>query len=124
MQNPLSLKKPLETTTYNMNGEEVVVTHGSGNVFADLGFDDADEIEYKAGIAFLIKQAIHARNLTQKRAGELLGLEQPKVSDIIRGRLDGFSGDRLMRYLTQLGCDVTITVSPPHPETQGQVVFT
>jgi len=47
------------------------------------------------------------------QAGKLLGLDQPKVSSIINGRLEGFSTDRLMRFLTDLGCDVQIAVSVP-----------
>lgn len=117
------MKPELKTSTVVVDGETHVIEHGSGNVFADLGFADADEMEYKAGIAFLIKKAIGDRNLTQKQAGEILGIEQPKVSDIIRGRLDGFSGDRLVRYLTALGCDVKITVSAPHPGTPGHILF-
>lgn len=98
------------------------VTIGSGNVFADLGLPDADDLMAKATLALHIRRTIEARKLTQVQAAALLGLDQPKVSSIVNGRLDGFSTDRLMRFLNDLGCDVTITVSTPRAETRGQVV--
>ncbi len=67
---------------------------------------------------------IKARKLTQVQAANILGLYQPKVSSIINGRLNGFSTDRLMRFLNALGCDVRISVSAPHPEARGHVMFT
>ena len=86
------------------------VTGGSGNVFANLGLRDADTLP-KSVLAIHIKRAINARHFTQAKAAEILGLDQPKVSAIISGRLDGFSTDRLMRSLNELGCDVEISVS-------------
>jgi predicted XRE-type DNA-binding protein len=99
------------------------VTESSGNVFADLGLRDADTVS-KSVLAIHIKRAIKARRLTQAQAAEILGIDQPKVSAITSGRLEGFSTDRLMRFLNELGCDVEISVSQPHPETRGHVVFT
>jgi predicted XRE-type DNA-binding protein len=98
-------------------------TTSSGNVFADLDLPDADDLLAKANLALHIRRIIEARKLTQKRAAELMGLDQPKVSSIVNGRLEGFSTDRLMRFLNQLGCDVTISVSAPHPRARGQLVF-
>ena len=103
--------------------DKITITPSSGNVFADLGLPDADDLMAKANLALHIRSTIAARKLTQVQAAQLMGLDQPKVSSIINGRLDGFSTDRLMRFLTDLGCDVKITVSAPHPETRGQVVF-
>jgi predicted XRE-type DNA-binding protein len=117
------MKKELKTSTHVVGGEEVIVTHGSGNIFADLGLEDADDLLAKANLALHIRQTIEARKLTQSKAAQILGLDQPKVSSIINGRLDGFSTDRLMRFLNDLGCDIQITVSAPHPETRGHVVF-
>ena len=108
------MKKPVATAT--------PITMSSGNVFADLGLLDADDLMAKATLALHIKRTIDARKLTQVQAAALLGLDQPKVSSIVNGRLDGFSTDRLMRFLNDLGCDVTITVSAPRAETRGQVV--
>ena len=106
-----------------MSDRDIASTPSSGNVFADLGLPDADDLMAKANLALYIKRTIEARNLTQVQAGRLLGLDQPKVSSIINGRLDGFSTDRLMRFLNDLGCDVKISVSAPHPESRGHVVF-
>jgi len=107
-----------------MSGDEkFTITPSSGNVFADLGLPDAEDLLAKANLALHIRRAIEARKLTQVQAAFLLGIDQPKVSLIINGRLDGFSTDRLMRFLNDLGCDVQISVSAPHPEERGHVVF-
>ncbi len=106
-----------------IDNKENTTTKSSGNVFADLGLPDADDLMGKANLALHIRRTIEARRLTQAQAAALLGLDQPKVSSIINGRLDGFSSDRLMRFLNDLGCDVQITVSAPHPETRGQLIF-
>jgi predicted XRE-type DNA-binding protein len=85
---------------------------------------DADTLLGKSVFAIHIKRAIKARRLMQAQAAEILGIDQPKVSAITSGRLEGFSTDRLMRFLNELGCDVEISVSQPHPDTRGHVVFT
>ena len=77
--------------------EKITITPSSGNVFADLGLPDADDLMAKANLALHIRSTIAARKLTQVQAAQLMGLDQPKVSSIINGRLDGFSTDRLMR---------------------------
>src|SRR5215212_6567729 len=87
-------------------------TPSSGNVFADLGLDSADVRLTKAKLAHQIATILENRHLTQVQAAEILGIDQPKVSAISRGRLSGFSTDRLMQLLTRLDLDVTITVSP------------
>ncbi len=90
--------------------EEIPVTEGSGNVFADLGVAEPEEELTKAQLASLIRDAIRRRRLTQEQAAELTDLDQPKVSALVNGRLGGFSSDRLMRCLTALGQDVEIVV--------------
>ena len=102
---------------------ETNFTESSGNVYADLGLKDADTLQAKSVLAIHIKRTIRARRLTQARAAEILGLDQPKVSAIMSGRLSGFSTDRLLRFLTALGCDVKISVSRPHPKSPGHVMF-
>jgi len=97
------------------------IRRGSGNVFADLELPDAEEYLAKAELAARIAQVIKRRKLTQTAAGKLLGINQPKVSALLNGLLDGFSTDRLLRFLSALGCDVRITVSPPHPRSPGRV---
>jgi predicted XRE-type DNA-binding protein len=88
----------------------IPVTPGSGNVFADLGFAEPDEELTKAQIASHIRQIIKRRRLTQVAAASLMGIDQPKVSALLNGRLANFSSGRLMRLLTTLGQDVEITV--------------
>src|SRR5207302_5672052 len=88
----------------------------SGNVFADLGVPDADEALAKAELARRIAAVLAQRKLTQARAAALLGIDQPKVSALIRGKLDGFSTDRLFRFLNALGQDVEIVVRPRRGE--------
>jgi predicted XRE-type DNA-binding protein len=94
---------------------------GSGNVFADLGIPHPEQYLAKAELAAKILQIVNQRRLTQAAAGKLLGITQPKVSALLHGRLDGFSTDRLIRFLNALGCDVRITVSRPHPRKAGNV---
>jgi len=81
-------------------------------VFADLGLDNADELLAKAELVQRIADIIAERKLTQVRAAKLLGVDQPKVSALLRGKLDGFSTDRLFRFLNALGRDVEIVIRP------------
>lgn len=85
---------------------------GTGNVFEDLGFPNAQEMLAKAELVRQICKLVEKRNLTQAQIGELLGLPQPKVSQLLRGRLTGFSSDRLMRFLMKLECDIEIRIRP------------
>ena len=83
---------------------------GSGNVFADLGYPRPEEAAAKAELAHKITKIIERRRLTQAEAAELLDVDQPKVSALRRGKLSGFSLDRLVRFLVLLGHDVQIVV--------------
>ena len=95
---------------------------GGGNVFADLGFADAEERLAKAELASSIAAILRRRRLTQTAAAALLGIDQPKISRLLRGYLANFSTERLMRFLTLLGQDVEIAVKPaPRSRRQGQV---
>lgn len=85
---------------------------GSGNVFADMGHPRPAEALAKAELARKIAALIEKRGLTQTAAAELLEVDQPKVSALVRGRLAGFSLDRLVRFLVLLGSDVEIIVKP------------
>jgi len=94
----------------NKQDEEVFVS--SGNVYEDLGYDNPQEEMAKAELAILIADLIKQQKLTQKQAAELMGIDQPKVSAIIRGRLSGFAIDRLFRFLLALGMDIVIEARP------------
>src|SRR5712692_10312845 len=82
----------------------------SGNVFADLGLRDPGEHLIKAGLGMKIDRTIRARGLTQKDAATVLGIDQPKISAMLRGHFRGYSVERLMRFLVALGHDVDIVV--------------
>ncbi|MEX2171440.1 MAG: helix-turn-helix transcriptional regulator [Pirellulales bacterium] len=97
------------------------IYHSSGNVFADLRIPNPEEYLAKAELAAQIFKIIRRRRLTQAATSKLLGISQPKVSALLNGRLDGFSTDRLFRFLNALGCDVRITVSRPKPRARGRV---
>jgi predicted XRE-type DNA-binding protein len=100
----------------------IPVTAGSGNVFADLGLPHPEEELTKAQLASHIRQVIRRWRLTQLAAADLMGVDQPKVSALLNGRLANFSGERLMRLLTALGQDVDITVkATPRHRTQGRI---
>jgi predicted XRE-type DNA-binding protein len=85
---------------------------GSGNIYADLQVDHPQETRAKADLAHRIIDLIEARKLTQVEAGKLLGVDQPKVSALKRGRLSDFSLERLIGFLLWLDQDVQITVTP------------
>jgi predicted XRE-type DNA-binding protein len=86
------------------------VTKGSGNVFRDLGLPDADLLQAKADLVHRISVLIGKRGLSQVKAAEVLGITQPKISALLHGRLEGFSMDRLVRFLIALDQDVRISV--------------
>ena len=86
------------------------VVPSSGNVFADLGFSDAGERQTKVRLALAINDVLKRRGLSQGKAAELLGVNQPKVSALSKYRLEGFSVERLMRFLTALNQDVEIVI--------------
>jgi len=87
--------------------DDTSVTVGSGNVFADLGVPDPDIAQAKAHLVIRIAEIIRERGLTQNQAAKLLGITQPKVSEVIRGRSD-YTMERLMSFLSRLGQQVTI----------------
>ena len=96
--------------------EEIV--RGSGNVFADLGYADAEERQTKLRLAHALNVIIDARRLTQGATAERLGLNQPKVSALRNYKLEGFSVERLMTLLTALDQDVEIVIRK-RPKSRG-----
>lgn len=86
------------------------VRQGGKNIFEDLKLPGAEELNAKAQIAYRICGILEERKLTQQAAAELLGTDQPKVSALLRGRLEGFSSDRLFRFLNALDQDVEIVI--------------
>ena len=107
------------------NSEDIPITVGSKNVFADIGVPNPEEALLKAQLAFQINEVLRRRGVTQVVAAARLGIDQPKVSALRAGRLRGFSVDRLIRFLTLLGNDVEIVVQPAsqeHGETRVRAV--
>jgi predicted XRE-type DNA-binding protein len=89
-----------------------VVTASRGNVFADLGLADAEELGTKVRLAASLNAILERRKLTQAEAAQVLGVNQPKVSALKGYKLEGFSVERLMRFATALGQDVVIEIRP------------
>lgn len=105
--------------------EEQDIFQGSGNVFADIGLKNPEERLAKAELARQILTIITKRHLTQATAAEILGIDQPKVSALMRGKLSGFSLERLFHFLNALGRDVQIIVkAKPRAQQQGHLMVT
>ena len=85
---------------------------GSGNVFADIGLPNPEEALAKAEIARQVNRILVARKISQAEAGVILGIAQPRVSDLIRGRLGRFSLDKLIDFAKRSGNDVEIRIKP------------
>ena len=100
---------PTETTGID---EEIDCTPSCGNIFADLDLPDPELLLAKAKLSIKIERLIKERSLTQTKAAKLMGLTQPNVSDLLRGRLDGFTLDRLFRCLEALDQEIEIIVRP------------
>lgn len=101
------------------------VTQSSGNVFADLGLPRAEEKQTQVRLAVAINQIINGRRLSQTDAAELLHINQPKISALANYQLEGFSVERLMRFLNALGRDVQIVVRrKPRSRKPGRILVT
>jgi predicted XRE-type DNA-binding protein len=101
---------------------KIPIIESSGNVFADMGLPAPEEELTKAQLASHIRQVIKRQRLTQAAAAAVMGIDQPKVSALLNGRLTNFSSERLMRLLTALGQDVDITVrAKPRNRAHGRI---
>ena len=108
------------------SASDTSITVGSGNVYADLGFKNAEEMLVKARLVIKIAEIIKAKHYTQTRAATMLRLTQPKLSALLRGQFRGFSERKLMDCLTLLGHDVQIVVrhaSRARPRGSVSVLF-
>lgn len=112
----MQAKTPRQRKKYGvmMKNKKIEYETSSGNVFADLGIANPVEALAKSDLALQINEIISQKKLTQRSAGKLLGIDQPKISALINGKLTGFSLERLFRFLNDLGQDITITVRPVH----------
>jgi predicted XRE-type DNA-binding protein len=104
----------------------IEIEEGSTNVYADLGFPDAEEMLVKSRLATKIGEIIRRRHLTQTQAAEVLGMTQPKLSNMLRGQFRGISESKMLDCLARLGRDVKIVVGPARRSTKAgrvEVVF-
>jgi predicted XRE-type DNA-binding protein len=99
----------------------IQVEESSGNVFADLGLPDPEGCLVRAELTLRICDIIAERKLTQAKAAAILEIDQPKVSALMRGKLSGFSTDRLIRFLNALGSDVEIVIRPQRAKRPGSL---
>lgn len=98
------------------------IEQGSGNVYADIGVADPGQMLVKAQLAAKIGSILKARHLTQAQAAEILGVPQPKVSDMLRGKFRGISETKMIECLARLGRDVQIVVkAAPRTRKEGRV---
>lgn len=96
---------------------------GSGNVYADLGLDDADERFTRAKLGFHIHQLVTARKLKQREIAELLAIRQPEVSHLLNGHFSRFTTDKLLDFLRRLDRKVTIQISSHKPGEAYQEIW-
>jgi predicted XRE-type DNA-binding protein len=95
-----------------MSSEDVRAVPANGNIFAVLGYEDPEAELARAHLASQLRDIIKSRKLTQSEAGAILGIPQPKVSNLMRGQIRGFSIERLMTFLNRMGREVQINVYP------------
>lgn len=88
---------------------------GSGNIYADLGLDDAGELYARAQIGYHIYQLLEERQLKQREIAALLGIAQPDVSHLMNGHYSRFTTDKLLDFLKRLNRKVSIRISPHKP---------
>jgi predicted XRE-type DNA-binding protein len=101
---------------------DLEITRGTTNVFADLGYPDAAERQTKTRLAFAVNELLKSHKLKQREIATLLNIPQPKVSALKNYRLDQFSVERLMEFLTALNQDVEILIRPrPDTKERGQI---
>jgi len=105
-----------------LNDRDGGITRGTGNVFADLGYADAEERQTKLRLAYALNRIRAQQRLTQAAAAEKLGVNQPKVSALANYKLEGFSVERLMAFLTALDQDVEIVIrKKPSPRKPARI---
>ncbi len=105
-------KLEMKPKNKNNQSDRIDVFESSGNVFADLGLPDADQKLMKARLTLQIYRIAKKRDLTQREVGEIIGIPQPHVSNLLRNRPGNFSVGRLLTFLTALGQDVEIKLKP------------
>lgn len=90
--------------------EETESEIGTGSIYAQLGYKNHEEMETKSNLVIEIAKAIKKKRMTQTQAAKMLGISQPKLSELLNGRFRGYSVERLMHFLNELGQDIEIIV--------------
>lgn len=104
---------------------EEIFTTGSGNIFIDLGFseEEAAELSIKACLFRKLQQALSESKLSQSELAIQLGVKQPHVSEILNGKMSGFSTERIAKYLLRLNYDICLDAHPaPSGSSSGRVI--
>ena len=117
-----SRSRPSRTTRGGMakrKTEPITIEPSSGNLFTDLRLPDADELDTKVRLAVAINRQLKARRFTQAAAAAALSINQPKISALKHYKLEGFSVERLMMFLTALGSDIEIRIRAPKRPTSS-----
>lgn len=105
--------------TARADDDDLHVIHGTDNPFADLGLPNAMERNVKVQLAHAIRNAVEAHTLPQRRAASKAGVAQSDLSNIMRGRVTGFSVERLLKVLANLEQDIDITIGPKRGDTSA-----
>ena len=102
---------------------KIPIHESSGNVFEDLGLPNSQELLVKSGLVQRLGQVIESRGLSQREIADTLGVDQPKISKLLRGQFNGFSTDRLLRFLRLLDQDIEIVLrnKPAKADRNGRV---
>jgi predicted XRE-type DNA-binding protein len=116
MRNAITKKGRTDVTKRPNKSASQSVTESSGNVFADLGLPNPEQELVKAELTLQISRIIRDCGMTQAEAAKVLGVRQPHVSLLMRNRAGSFSVGRLMEFLTALGQDVEVAVTPSGKE--------
>ena len=112
----------MTSRNFEKRSDNETMTRGTTNVFADLGYADAEERQTKLRLAYAINEVIARQRLTQANAAEKLGVNQPKISALANYKLEGFSVERLMTFLTALDQDVEIIIKKkPRSRSAGRI---
>jgi predicted XRE-type DNA-binding protein len=104
----------------------IEIEKSSGNVYADLGMADAEDMRVKAQLASKISEIVQARRWTQQQAADVLGISQPKLSQLMRGQFRGISEAKMLELLARLGRNIQIVVGPARRSAKAgrvEVVF-
>lgn len=99
--------------------QEPVFEESSGNVFADLGLEDASELFTRGKIGIQVLRLLKQRNLKQREISDLLGIPQPEVSHLMKGEFQRFSEGKLLTFLKRLDTEITLHLRPRNAGNQG-----